>query len=54
MYILLCGYPPFNGEEKEILEKIEKGKFEFDPEEWRGISDEAKTLIQKMLTVDPT
>ena len=30
MYILLCGYPPFNGEEAEILSKIEKGFFEFD------------------------
>jgi calcium-dependent protein kinase len=30
MYILLCGYPPFNGEEAEILSKIEAGKFEFD------------------------
>lgn len=30
LYILLCGYPPFNGEEAEILSKIEIGKFEFD------------------------
>jgi calcium-dependent protein kinase len=30
LYILLCGYPPFNGDESEILAKIEAGKFVFD------------------------
>ena len=30
LYVLLCGYPPFNGEEAEILRKIEAGKYEFD------------------------
>jgi len=30
MYILLCGEPPFNGEDdEEIMEKIRKGKFDF-------------------------
>ena len=30
MYILLCGYPPFHGNNNtEIFEKIKKGKFEF-------------------------
>lgn len=30
MYILLCGYPPFNGKnEKEIIEKILSGKFSY-------------------------
>lgn len=31
MYILLCGYPPFNGKtDPEIFAKITAGKFEFD------------------------
>jgi serine/threonine protein kinase len=31
LYILLCGYPPFSGKsEQEILDKVKKGKFEFD------------------------
>jgi hypothetical protein len=30
MFILLSGYPPFNGKaDKDILEKIRLGKFEF-------------------------
>lgn len=49
-YILLCGYPPFNGEnDEEILEKIKKGNFRFPEEEWGSISDEAKDLIKLML-----
>ena len=30
MYILLCGYPPFNGDDKEIKRKITLGKYEYD------------------------
>jgi len=30
MFILLCGEPPFNGEDdNEIMEKVKKGKLEF-------------------------
>ena len=30
MYILLCGYPPFNGDDdEEIIENIRSGEFEF-------------------------
>ena len=53
-YILLCGYPPFNGEsDEEIFEAILKGDFEFPPEEWDSVSDNAKILIQKFLTKNP-
>ena len=54
MYILLCGYPPFSGKsEDEILKKVKVGKFKFDPEDWDKISEDAKNLIRKMLTLDP-
>ena len=52
-YILLCGYPPFNGEtDDEIYLAVLSGKFEFPEEDWSEISDEAKSLIKKMLTKD--
>jgi len=54
MYILLCGYPPFNGEnDSEILAKIKLGKFSFPDEEWENVSEGAKDLIKKLLTFKP-
>ena len=53
LYILLCGYPPFNGnDDDEIFESIKKRKFVFPDAEWANISKEAKDLINKMLS-DP-
>lgn len=50
MYILLLGYPPFNGtSEQEIFKKIKKGKIEKDTPEWRKISHNAQDLLSKML-----
>jgi calcium-dependent protein kinase len=54
MYILLCGYPPFNGEtDNEILAKIKTGKFTFPEEEWGNLSSACKDLIKCMLEFDP-
>ena len=54
-YVLLCGYPPFNGDtDIEIIQNVQKGKFIFPEEEWGIISDEAKDLIKKMLTYEPS
>ena len=54
MYILLCGYPPFNGNnDNEILNSIKKGKFIFPKEEWSDVSNEAKDLINCMLRFNP-
>lgn len=53
MFILLCGYPPFDGDDnKAIFKTILKGKYEFDPEDWSEISEDAKQLIGKMLDTD--
>ena len=47
LYILLCGYPPFGGNnDQEILKRVEKGKVHFDVDDWSKISKEAKQLIQ--------
>lgn len=54
LYIMLCGYPPFNGRNNiEIAEKIRSGTFEFTSKEWHKISSEAKQVIMSMMVVDP-
>jgi len=53
-YILLCGYPPFNGEsDADIFGAIKRGHFEFPKEQWGGISIEAKDFIRCLLRRDP-
>ena len=53
LYIMLCGHPPFNGRsEAEIMSKIARGVFNFAGKDWSGISREAKSLVQRMLTKD--
>ena len=50
LYLMLCGYPPFDGQnEHDIFKAISKKKFHFPEEEWRGISDDAKDLIKHIL-----
>ena len=54
MFILLSGFPPFNGETDEIIiSKVKKGQFAFSQKVWQTISDDAKDLVTKMLTFDP-
>ena len=51
LYILLCGYPPFGGDDdQEIIENVLKMKFSFDDDAWVGVSAEAKDLIKKLIT----
>ena len=53
LYILLCGYPPFNGHNKqEIMQKVVLGKFSLQGPEWKKVSKEAKALVKKLLTYD--
>ena len=54
LYILLCGYPPFNGAcDKHIIQAVLKGEFTLDEPEWHSVSDPAKDLVSKLLTYDP-
>lgn len=54
MYITLCGYPPFNGDDDdEIVQNVKKGEFVFYDDEWKYISESAKNLIAKMLAYNP-
>ena len=50
LYYLLCGYPPFIGENDNILtQNILACKFTFPNKEWKNISESAKNLISSML-----
>jgi len=50
LYILLCGYPPFYGDDNnEILQMVSRGEFDFDGEEWDEIDNSAKDLIKKLI-----
>jgi len=50
LYILLCGYPPFYGENnKEILEAVKSGKLDFTSSEWKDKSKISIDLIRKMI-----
>lgn len=53
LFLLLSGKPPFNGaNDQKILKKVFAGKYSMDGPEWSHISQEAKDLISKMLTLD--
>lgn len=54
LYILLCGYPPFHGEnDAEILARVKVGRFTFNDQDWKGVSSEAKDLVRKLMAFDP-
>ena len=58
MYILLCGYPPFysmhgGNWSAGMKTKIKAGEYQFYEDDWQNVSEEAKSTIQRMLTVNP-
>eukprot|EP00029_Vermamoeba_vermiformis_P001264 TRINITY_DN11434_c0_g1_i1.p1 TRINITY_DN11434_c0_g1~~TRINITY_DN11434_c0_g1_i1.p1 ORF type:complete len:363 (-),score=35.43 TRINITY_DN11434_c0_g1_i1:73-1161(-) len=54
-YTLLCGYPPFSSEDdEELLEMSAEGLYSFPSPYWDGISKEAKNLVARLLTKDPS
>lgn len=53
MYVLLCGYPPFFGDtDADVLAKVRLGVFNFNPADWKNVSDDAKSLIRYMLKMN--
>lgn len=53
MYMLLGGYRPFRGDGDEIVRKIRYGEYKFHKRYWSEVSEEAKILISRMLTLEP-
>ncbi|WVZ91868.1 hypothetical protein U9M48_037983 [Paspalum notatum var. saurae] len=55
LYILLCGVPPFWGDNDEkIAQAILRGGIDFAREPWPRVSANAKDLVRRMLDPDPT
>ena len=55
MYILLCGYPPFNGNtNNDIYNSIKNNLPYFHGEDWKEITPEAIDLLQNMLNKNPS
>ncbi|KAJ0395115.1 hypothetical protein ATCC90586_007745 [Pythium insidiosum] len=53
LFILLCGYPPFSGENHAIVfEKVLEARYKFSSPDWDDVSEAAKDLVRKLLTVD--
>ncbi|CAD8146337.1 unnamed protein product [Paramecium pentaurelia] len=53
LYQMLSGKLPFDGQQDEILQKIDIGNYDFPNENWSGISDQAISLIKKMMEREP-
>eukprot|EP00042_Codosiga_hollandica_P052729 m.675365 g.675365 ORF g.675365 m.675365 type:complete len:354 (+) comp58552_c2_seq23:515-1576(+) len=57
LYICLCGYPPFAddmpGQSLTLSQQITQGVYTFPKDDWDAVSDGAKDLVKRLLTVDP-
>ena len=50
LFIMLSGKPPFGGRSnKEIIDNVLKGSYNFNNPAWNDVSAEAKDLIVKLL-----
>ena len=50
MYIMLSGKPPFGGRSnKEIIDNVLKGTYNFNGSVWQAISSNAKSLISQLI-----
>ena len=55
MFILLCGYPPFYGEdENQVTKSILNDELEYLDEDWGHVSFETKNLVSGLLEKDFT
>ncbi|KAI6649097.1 calcium/calmodulin-dependent protein kinase type II delta chain isoform X16 [Oopsacas minuta] len=54
LYILLVGYPPFwHDDQQKLYASIRNGEYDFPSPDWDTVTDEAKTLVTRLLTRDP-
>jgi len=54
LYVLLCGYPPFESDnEVDLKSEILSNGIKFDDEDWKNISPEAKDMVNQLLNINP-
>lgn len=54
LYVLMCGYPPFQSDNPiQLQNEIKKAHIEFVESDWVEVSDSAKDLIKRMLESNP-
>jgi len=54
LYIVLCGYPPFQHEQQnKLFKQILKADYKFHSPWWDKVSPEAKDMVSKLLQLDP-
>ena len=58
-FTMLSGKVPFQSSNRDrsaesIMSKIKGGEFSMKGSDWETVSDDAKTLIRGLLTVDPS
>jgi serine/threonine-protein kinase Chk2 len=51
LYIMLCGFPPFD--EDKLYDQIGAGQYDFDTDQWRSVSGISKDLVEKLMRVNP-
>lgn len=53
-YIMVCGYPPFNGvDNNEVYDAVRRGTFRFPSPDWSGTTKEVRNFIRRLLHKDP-
>lgn len=59
LYTMLSGEVPFHARSQDehvsaIMNRIKEGDFNFNSNAWNGVSNEAKSIVRGLLTVDPS
>lgn len=52
-FMVVSGYPPFGGQQAELLQKIRTGTYHMAPERWRHVSRAGRDFVRKLLVIDP-
>jgi calcium-dependent protein kinase len=53
VFILLSGHMPFFGKDEQQMKNIKGGYYVMKQEQWKGISNEARSFVHGLLEVDP-